>query len=140
MKRILLAAAVLLVVSGCAADLVRRPSPPALKYHDYAGPPIDDFYVFRFDGWEVVGRDELVVWTGLNEAYLLKVWDTCPDLEFALRIGVTTTSSRVSRFDKVRVGRERCPISQIQRIDIARLKADRAKAAREKAAPAGPAP
>lgn len=133
------AAAAVLGFGGCATDLARRPVAPPLRYADYAGPVIDDFHYFRFDGWEVVSRNELVLWTGLQEAYLLKVWDTCPDLEFAFHVGVTSSFNRVTHFDKVRVGRERCPISEIRRIDVARMKADRAKARGQAAAPAAPA-
>jgi len=130
--RVLLFAAVA-GLSACATDVTRRPTTPPLRYADYAGPVIEDFHYFRLDGWEVVSRYELVVWTGLQEAYLLKVWESCQDLEFAFKIGFTSSFSRVTRFDKLIVGRDRCPISEIRRIDVARMKADRAKA-REKAA------
>jgi hypothetical protein len=121
-------------LSACATDVTRRPVTPPLHYADYAGPVIEDFHYFRLDGWEVVSRYELVVWTGLQEAYLLKVWENCQDLEFAFHVGFTSRFNHISRVDKVLVGRDRCPIVEIRRIDVPRLKADRAKA-REKVAP-----
>jgi hypothetical protein len=133
MKLRILLLAVLAGLSACATDVTRRPVTPQLHYADYAGPVIEDFHYFRLDGWEVVSRYELVVWTGLQEAYLLKVWENCQDLEFAFRIGFTSRFSRISRADSVLVGHDRCPIAEIRRIDVPRLKADRAKA-REKAA------
>jgi hypothetical protein len=132
MRTLLLAA--LVGLSACATDITRRTVTPPLRYADYAGPVIEDFHYFRLDGWEVVSRNELVVWTGLQEAYLLKVWESCQDLEFAFRIGITSRFGHISRADKVLVGHDRCPIGEIRRIDVPRLKADRAKA-REKAAP-----
>ena len=131
--RVLLFAA-LAGLAACATSVPRRPAAPALKYADYAGPVIDEFHYFRLDGWEGVSRTELVVWTGLQEAYLLKVWESCEDLNFAIGIGLTSRFNRVSRMDSVKVGRDRCPIMEIRRIDVARMKADRAKA-RETAAP-----
>jgi hypothetical protein len=71
-----------------------------------------------------------VIWTGINEAWLLKVWDNCPDLNFATAIRVTQTGRSISRFEKVIAGRDTCPIEEIRPIDVARMKVDR-KAARE---------
>jgi hypothetical protein len=66
----------------------------------------------------------------MNEAWLLRVWDNCPDLMFVNGIRVTRTGSTISRFDKVMAGRDACPIQEIRPIDTARMKADR-KAARD---------
>ncbi len=124
---VVVAGAVLL--AGCATSVSRlgddgfRP-----RYADYAEEPVERFTTFRLDGWTPVSRDSLVVWNGPNEAYLVKVWDTCRDLQFAERIGITETARTVSRFEKVRVGRDSCPIEQIRRIDVAQYKADRAAA------------
>jgi len=134
MKLRILLLATLVGLSACATEVTRRPVTPPLRYTDYAGPVIEEFHYFRLDGWEVVSRNQLVVWTGLQEAYLLKVWETCEDLEFAFHIGLSSSFNRVSRFDKIHVGRDRCPIDEIRRIDVPRMKADRARA-REKPAP-----
>ena len=74
-----------------------------------------------------VSRDQILVWTGLQEAYLLKVWEPCTELQYALAIGFTSRFNHVSRFDKLRAGRDICPIGEIRRVDTARLKADRRK-------------
>ena len=123
-------------LSACASDVARRPAPPS-RYAPYVGPVVDQFHYFRFDSWEVVSRTELVIWTGLQDAYLIKVWETCQDLEFVSRIGVQGSFNSVSHFDSIRVGRDRCPISEIRRIDVKQMKADEARAraqAKEKAA------
>jgi hypothetical protein len=123
----------LLGLSACATDIARRPAASAVDYLSYAGPEIDDFHFFRLDGWEVVSRNQLIVWTGLQEAYLLKVWEPCTELEYALAIGLTSRFNRVTRSDKVRAGRDLCPIGEIRRLDAARLKADRRKQAAQPA-------
>jgi Family of unknown function (DUF6491) len=127
MKRILpLALATASLLAGCASGLARLGDDGfQLRYADYAHEPVERFTTFRLDGWTPVSRDSLVVWNGPNEAYLLKVWNTCRDLQFADRIGITETARSVSRFEKVRVGRDSCPIEEIRRIDVRQYKADR---------------
>jgi hypothetical protein len=120
----ILAAAV--TVTGCASGMPRMHDADALQYADYAGAPIDRFTAFHIDGWESAGRDKLIIWTGVNEAYLLTVWDSCPDLGFVQRVGVKTIGNSITRMDAVRVGRDRCPIKEIRPLDIKQMKADRA--------------
>jgi len=96
------------------------------RYMDYAGEPVDSFsYLGRFDGWRSLGRDRVVVWTGVNDAYLLTVQQPCQDLQFAQRIGVTSTGSTVSRgFDSVKVGNNQtCRITEIRPVNYKDLKA-----------------
>ncbi|MCB1625656.1 MAG: hypothetical protein KDI32_13770 [Pseudomonadales bacterium] len=126
-----------LALTACAStgDLAKKNGEEAqFRYMDYAGEPVKEFRSFRLDGWTPVARDKLVVWTGVNEAYLIKVWDSCRDLQFANHVGVTSTGNTVSTFEKVRVGRETCPISEIRPVDIRRMKADRREAALAKKA------
>lgn len=117
------------------------------RYAPYEGPPINQFtWLGHFYSWEPLGRDQLVVFTTPNDAYYLKVWPNC-DLNFAMNgrgdedIGVTSTSGTVSAgLDSVienssAVGHVQCPISEIRRIDYARMMADhRAQAQAAKAA------
>jgi hypothetical protein len=127
MKRAFLAVALCATaLAGCAGGLARlRGEDAGQRYVQYAGTPIEKFAAFRFDGWTPVSRNQLVVWTGVNEAYLLTVWDSCRDLQFANRVGVSSTTRTVSRFEHVTVGRDRCPISEIRPIDVRQMKADR---------------
>lgn len=112
----LLVAAALL--TGCATG-------PKLNYTEYAGEPVKSFYMSNFDGWSAVSKDQLVVWTGLNKAYLLKIEGYCPDLQFANAIAVTSTANTVDKFEKVLVGRDRCLINEIRPLDVKQMKADR---------------
>ncbi len=130
MKRAITAALLTLpLLAACAGGLSRLTEQGfQVRYADYAGETVERFTAFRLDGWTPVSRDSLVVWNGPNEAYLLKVWDTCRDLQFADRIGVSSTTRTISKFEKVQVGRDSCPIEEIRRIDVKHYKADRAAA------------
>jgi hypothetical protein len=104
--------------AGCAAQ-------PKLDYTDYAGEPVKSFYMSHFDGWTVVSKDQLVVWTDLNKAYLLGITGYCPDLQFANVIAVTSSANTVDKFEKVIVGKDRCFIDTIRPLDTKQMKEDR---------------
>jgi hypothetical protein len=96
------------------------------RYEAYAGKPVDQFtWLGRFDGWEPISRHELVVWTNINDAYLITVQSPCDDLMFANHVGLTTTANTVyARFDSVKVHGWRCPIQEIRPVDYKRLRHD----------------
>ena len=102
------------------------------KYEPYLGEPVDRFTAFRPDSWQPISRTQLVLWSTMNDAYLLTVWDTCWDLPFAQTVGVTSTGSSITKLDSVIVRGDRCQIVQIQPIDVRRMRDDRnARAAEE---------
>ena len=80
---------VLTSLVAAAAMLTGCASGPKLNYNEYAGEPVKSFYMSNFDGWSAVSKDQLVVWAGMNKAYLLNVEGYCPDLQFAHTIAVT---------------------------------------------------
>jgi uncharacterized protein DUF6491 len=134
---ILLAA---LVASGCATTgdsgiQLSKSERLLSKYEPYVGEPVKSFTAFRPDSWQPISRTQLVVWTNMNNAYLLTVAGPCHDLPFARTVGVTSTTSEITTFDSVIVRGNRCPIRQIQPIDVRQMRADRnARKADEKAA------
>ena len=111
-------------LAGCASTLAKL-SGPKLDYTEYAGEPVKSFYLGNYDGWAPVSKDQLVVWSGINKAYLLKVSGYCPDLQYANRVAVTSTGNTVDKFEKVIVGRDRCFIDEIRPIDTKQMKEDR---------------
>jgi hypothetical protein len=125
----LLSATVLL--SACSGiPLKQRQDEQRARYEAYAGPPIEQFtYLGRYDSWQPIGTNELVVWTTINQAYLITVAPPCENLEFTNRIGLTQTANTVSaRFDFVKVGHQwRCPIQQIRPVDYLRMRQDMRK-------------
>ena len=140
MKRLLSALIASLLAASCAAQ---RPYGAALnEYLPYAGPPIDSFHFWHLYSWETVGPNQVVLWTYPWEAYFITVASPCVNLEWAQRIGVTSTANTVSHFESVILPHyERCPILEIRALDMKRLRAARAaeSAARKGMAPA-PAP
>lgn len=116
----------LVVVAALAAGLLAGcATGPKLNYAEYAGEPIRSFYLGNFDGWNAVSRNQLVVWSGFNKAYLLQIAGYCPDLQFAHAIAITSTGNTVDKFEKVLVGRDRCLINEIRPLDTKQMKEDR---------------
>jgi hypothetical protein len=133
---LLLAAA--LLTAACSGIPRREQDQAQLdRYLRYAGPPVDHItYLGHYDGWQSVSRYQLVLWTNINDAYLITVLPPCEDLQFAQRIGITQTAHTISsRFDHVLVRHWRCQISEIRPIDYRRMRADeRAEREQQKAA------
>jgi Family of unknown function (DUF6491) len=100
-------------------------------YSAYAGPPVQSFnWLGRFDSWEPLGKDHLLVYTRPNEAYLLKVSGPC-DVNFATGpIGITSTNSTVYvGLDSIEVrtgvgGTWQCVIDEIHPVDVRRMRAE----------------
>ena len=127
MKTLLALATTAVLAAGCAGGTAISRSEQAMeKYEPYVGEPIKGFTAFRLDSWQSVDRDHLILWTGINDAWLITVGGSCPDLMFTARIRVTSTGTQVSTFDKVIVRGDTCLIDTIQPIDVRRMKADRA--------------
>ena len=127
LPRLVSCAAAALLLAACAAGTVRETDAQVRdRYNAYAGDPIDHFtWLGHYDSWEPIGRHELVVKTGLNEAYLLKIGPPCDSLPFKERIALTSTGSAVyARTDAVLSGGWRCPIEEIRKVDYPRMRAD----------------
>lgn len=116
----------LAALTSCAAFGDRESDAERLaRYVEHAGDPVDSFtYLGRIDSWQSLGRDTLVVRTGVNDAYLLRVAPPCNELQFASGIGLTSTGVTVSRFDSVLVRGERCMITDIRPVDYGAVKRD----------------
>jgi uncharacterized protein DUF6491 len=104
-------AAVALVACSSLSQRTAKDQAERDRYVSYAGTPIEQFtYLGRFDSWHALSRSELVVFTTFNNAYLLKVWQPCIGLQFAHRVGVSSTAGTVHRgLDSVLVDDQRCP-------------------------------
>jgi hypothetical protein len=127
-------------VAACTALMAGCATGPKLDYTDYAGEPVKSFYMNNFDGWSSVSKDQLVVWTGMNKAYLISVNGYCPDLQYANAIAVTSTGNTVDKFEKVIVGRDRCFIKEIRPLDTKQMKEDRKLLREQMKKPEAPPP
>ena len=120
--RLLMLSAVLLL-AACATNYAERTQAQLQRYEAAAGEPVNSFRYFTFNSWSALGKEHVAVWTRPNEAWLLKLRPICPDLEFAQRIALTSSLSRVyARFDKVLVGDFECRIESIRPVDVKLLK------------------
>ena len=120
--------AVFASLGGCATGLPHAPGGSALGYIDYAGTPVQEFTAFQIR-W-LASREPKSIGGVVRRQYgvLAAGLDTCPDLRFAYRIGVTSTAYTVSHLDYVRVDHNRCPIAAIRPIDLKKMNQDRAAA------------
>jgi len=116
----------LTLLAGCSGIPKREDDRETLqRFTTYADLPVDRFTKLGgITGWRPLDRDHLVVWTNINDAYLLTVSRPCEDMRFAHTIGLTSTGSTVTTFDKVLVGNDRCPITEIRPVDYKRMKQD----------------
>ena len=121
---LLIAAALLAACSGI--PLRQREAAERSRFEAYAGKPVDHFtWLTRYDGWEPISPDQLVVWTNINDAYLITVFRPCTNLMFARRIGLTSTADSVyAHFDSVRAEGWRCIIDTIRPVDYRRMQRD----------------
>ncbi len=110
----------------CAADGIHRTKAEQRldRYQPYLGEPVKSFTALQKDSWQPISRTQLVLWTTINNAYLITVQDTCQQLPFTETVGVTSTTSQITTLDAVLVRGDRCNITQIQPIDVKRMKAD----------------
>lgn len=107
------------------AACTTTPAPPAAtpqeqaEYLHFAGQPIDSFtYLEHYYSWKPLGQQQLVLWTDIDDAYLITVWPACVGLQYAFRIRLTSESHIVTRrIDAVTFGDQHCYITQIRPID-----------------------
>jgi hypothetical protein len=120
----------LAALAACASAPAERPArelPARARYMPYVGPPVDTFtWMARFDGWEALSDSELIIFTGADTAYYLKVWAPCgtQGLPFAHVVGLTTSvgGTVISRLDSVRTQGMNCPIAEIRKLDYRRMR------------------
>ena len=118
----------LVLLAACSGiPLKERQMAQRDRYHKYAGSPVNSFRsIGGFDGWTPIDKYELVLWTGVNDAYLITVEPPCEDLLFTDRIGLTQMSGTVyQKFDSVLVDHWKCRIESIQPVDYPRMKKER---------------
>ena len=96
------------------------------RFEKYAGAPVDEFDFWSLYKWQLVGPEKVVIWSTINDAYLVTVESPCPGLEWANSIAVTSKESHMvsTRFDFVKYDKGQCQISEIQPIDYKQMIAD----------------
>jgi uncharacterized protein DUF6491 len=116
-----------LVASSAALAQTRETQQENLdRFEKYAGAPIDEFEFWSLYKWQLVGPEKVVVWSTINDAYLVSVASPCPGLEWARGIGVTSKQRHIvsRKFDYVTYGKGRCQITDIRPIDYKQMLKD----------------
>lgn len=116
-----------IMLGACAANSPREREALRLEQVErFAGDPVEDFRFWQMQSWEPLGPLQLLVWTRINEAWLLRVQKPCSGFEFAHTIALSSTHNRVHRrFDAVLFDRQRCRIEEIRPVDGRALKQER---------------
>ena len=130
MNKALVVVLATLILGACSGIPQRTTDKEDLaRYMQYAGEPVSSVsYLGRYDSWRPLGRDNLVIWTGINEAYLLSIAGPCNDLPFANRVAIKTRGPTLGRGDSVIIGRgQRCLITEVRPIDYRKMKQDERK-------------
>lgn len=132
------------IVALCAAlparaDTAAYMAQQLARYQKYAQAPVANFPMVSLWQWQVVGKEKLVVWSGINTAYLITVSKPCINLDWARGIGITqNTAMHVdAKFDSIVFDHQNCRIEQIQPLDYKALKRDEKAAKGDKPQAAG---
>lgn len=98
-------------------------------YVDYAGDPVQSVKYANLYNWQRTGNKSIAVWTKPSTAYLLTLKNNCDALTGQVKIeigGVDGIGGKLQAgTDDVVIGGVRCRITQIQPIDLQKMKADR---------------
>jgi hypothetical protein len=120
----LVAAALLTACSGI--PLRQREAAERARFEAYAGKPVDHLtWLTDYNGWEPISHYQLVLWTDINQAYLITVSPPCTDLMFVRHIGLHPTASTIyAHFDSIHADHWSCIIQTIQPVDYRRMEHD----------------
>jgi hypothetical protein len=88
------------------------------RQHYQQGPAVEAINDYELDGWNYIDPTHIVIHTGPSRHYLISLMSRCHDLSSAENIAFTTTTSKLTRYDKLIVRspggiRQDCPIQQI---------------------------
>ena len=125
--RYILATAVLALCAAvpARADTAAYMAQQLARYQKYAQAPVERFPMVSLWQWQVVGKEQVVVWSGINTAYLITVYKPCINLDWARGIGITqNTAMHVdAKFDSIVFDHQNCRIQEIRPIDYKALRA-----------------
>ncbi|MDB5968192.1 MAG: hypothetical protein JWQ90_642 [Hydrocarboniphaga sp.] len=129
-RKLWAAAAVLSAMTGAAIAAQMPPADKAaldarlLERGYQRGTAVDSIPDYRIDGWNSVDRRHLILSAGASRYYLLSLMTDCWDLSTAEDIGFTTTVSRLTRHDSVKLKAPggappptTCPIESIEQLN-----------------------
>ncbi|GIX35705.1 MAG: hypothetical protein KatS3mg126_1484 [Lysobacteraceae bacterium] len=127
-----IAAMLAALLAGCAATgAAQRMATRLAEVESVAGSPVESFHFWDLHSWQPLGPRDLLVQTRVDEGWLIRVDEPCSGLEFATRIGLSSSQQRVyARFDEVLFERQRCRIREIRPVDLKALRRLRSSASK----------
>lgn len=77
---------------------------------------------YRVDGWNYLDDKHIVIYAGPSKRFLITTMINCPDLSSAERIGFTSTTNALTKFDKLIVRgaggiAQNCAIDEIRQLN-----------------------
>lgn len=116
----------LLLTSCSGVPLRERQAAELRRYEAYAGKPVEQIrWVNNYKRWSPIAAHKLLVWTNIEQPYLMSVYPPCTDLLFAHGIGITSTIDVTqAHLDFVTADGWKCMIETIQPIDYRRMRRD----------------
>lgn len=115
------------LLAGCASTpAAQGGSADRASYMAHAGPPVDHLaFHTTYKRLAAISADQLVVWTNLQQPYLVTVRHPCANLWFARHIGVTQTGDNVyAGTNLVKADGWSCAIKAIQPVDYRQMQQD----------------
>ena len=128
MHRILRVTAAIALTAACTAN-----QPPAVQGIGTSGRQC--FNASTVNGFHAIDRNRVIVTVGANRNYLLDVLGTCPDINWALRVGLRSTGGSnwvcQGRDAELLVpspgrGFDRCPVLGVRALTLDEARALRA--------------
>lgn len=101
-----------------AADKDQSLAAKLAKHKYQQGEAVEYINDYELDGWNYIDSTHIVIHTGPSRDYLISLMNSCSDLSSAENIAFTTTTRKLTRFDKLMVRGaggivQHCPITQI---------------------------
>lgn len=94
-----------LILAGCASNRLSHAERNALYEKFVAEEKLEELSritAFRLDGWRYLSNDYIIVSTGFNRPYLLKISGPCNELAFSHTLGINRDGSSLNaKFDSV---------------------------------------
>ncbi|HKY91403.1 MAG TPA: DUF6491 family protein [Nevskiaceae bacterium] len=129
------AAALALLLAGCATDPSAPQAAPKPDLHAQrvgaalarqqlavSEEKVEQIWQYRIDGYQTIDDQSVILTNGSNEKYLVELGFPCSGLSTSWNIGFTTTTSNLTRFDKLIVPGAMgqpggCPIESIMKLE-----------------------
>ena len=135
--RIVLFLLLISVLAGCAGSGPREVRSGEIYLRHAAEEETRSVMYSSIRGWRPAGDDAVLIEFNRNRYYLFELSPPCStEIRFARSIALlTSTSVRIDRFDRIRVGERTCRIENIREVDFEAARAE-IEALREQPAPA----